>query len=335
MTLYQQLKEQLDLRDIAVRHLTPKRTHRKYIAFICVFHGESSNRGDLSVFADGYYCNQCGAHGDIFDWLQHFESKNRLDVLKEYGLVKGDQQVRYVYTPPAPRIVLPFTELDLEDVEISHTVCNNAADHGYAKALEYWRQWGIAEQTINDFNLGYVHPTSNYAGYTIPHYYTTAEGEILVKGLKLRRDDDIAPQLPKYIGARTSLYGGIYNDRWTTTPDGSRTGPKLDFCFVTEDEKTTWVLNQLGYPSVSYKQKSGWQEFLSICFKNVSTVIIVADNDAEQGMKNALNIQEGLGDIYNKIIQSPLPHKQFSDMSKELGLDTVEISLKKMLPGVL
>jgi DNA primase len=52
---------------------------------LCPFHGERSASftvGEGQTSGEFYHCFGCGAHGDLFDWLEHAEGWGFLDAMK-------------------------------------------------------------------------------------------------------------------------------------------------------------------------------------------------------------------------------------------------------------
>lgn len=95
----------------------------------CPFHPERSP--SFTVFGDGYHCFGCGAHGDVFDWLQRTRNMTLPEAISYLG---GDRQ-RDGATAPTPSMPPPASN-----------------DHGdrrnLALARSLWREASAARGTV-------------------------------------------------------------------------------------------------------------------------------------------------------------------------------------------
>ncbi|CCF85054.1 CHC2 zinc finger domain-containing protein [Nitrolancea hollandica] len=69
--LIEDLRESIDLRQVADDDLCLTRRGRASMA-VCPFHNDKTP--SLAIYANGYKCFGCDAHGDVFDWLKIFRN---------------------------------------------------------------------------------------------------------------------------------------------------------------------------------------------------------------------------------------------------------------------
>jgi hypothetical protein len=79
----ERVRREFSLIAMVAKRVDLKRAGRRWSG-LCPFHGEKSpsftvGEGDNGEF---YHCFGCGAHGDLFDWLEHAEGWSFLDALK-------------------------------------------------------------------------------------------------------------------------------------------------------------------------------------------------------------------------------------------------------------
>lgn len=200
--------------------------------------------------------------------------------------------------------------------------------------LGYWAAWSIDQTMVEQMGLGYIDRPGKaggrWAGFTIPHFYTTAQGEILVRAIQVRRDDAIKNnEIPdKYRSVAGSNLAGIYYDSVVCSPDQKRIAKPLDWLFVGEDERTALCLNtifrHMGMRSVAaicYHPEERWDKHLFMCLRNAGFIFVLQDNEPNKedgtnpGAKRAEEIKKLAGN--NTAIIKPTGYKQYSDMAKE------------------
>jgi DNA primase len=75
------IKERLSIVDVVSSYLTIEKAGKNYKAK-CPFHNEKTPSFSISPERGAYYCFGCGAKGDIFSFVEHFEGTNFLGALK-------------------------------------------------------------------------------------------------------------------------------------------------------------------------------------------------------------------------------------------------------------
>lgn len=102
--LLQEIRTRLPLSSIAGRRLQLKRTAKSLVG-LCPFHGESTP--SFHVYANGYHCFGCGAHGDVFGFVMQTEGVDFREAAArcaaEAGVAIGiEASERREPLPPAP-----------------------------------------------------------------------------------------------------------------------------------------------------------------------------------------------------------------------------------------
>jgi DNA primase len=93
----EQLKAAVSVPTIIAETIQLKRDGKTWTA-TCPFHAE--RRPSFHVFQDHYHCFGCGAHGDVFDWLEKqrgLSFRGAIDYLSD-----GRQQQQQQQPRPAP-----------------------------------------------------------------------------------------------------------------------------------------------------------------------------------------------------------------------------------------
>lgn len=275
-----------------------------------------------------FWCRQCGKKGNVFTYVMYKFNVDFVGAVKILGVAPVERD-----SFPKSRLAdAPPSLSALTDVHISTELVERLHKQNFDMAYHYWKQWHLNEDTMHRFQLGYVNEfvgNTCYHGYTIPHWWTTSFGPAL-KAVKVRSIEPMQRQ--KYTCFGSSYPGGVFNDVNTSDPDGSRPGPNLDFCFVTEDERTAMMLDQW-YPSVAYFPKTEWNIHLDKVFSHVGMVIILADNDEGPGIERAKQIKSYLGSK-DTLILKPSKDKQLSDLVYKEGTDALHTWIEHQIPGI-
>lgn len=197
---------------------------------------------------------------------------------------------------------------------------------------DYWAKWGIDDQMVEEMRLGYIDfkmdDGRRFAGFTIPHFYHTGEGDVLIKGVHIRRDDAVEGNgiKHKYHAMRGSNLAGLYYDKSFCLPDETRIAGPLDVALLCEDERTANCLNtylrQQKIPRVAasaYHPEAAWDKFLGRAVKNSLLRFVLADNDGVAGLNYATKVQKAAGPGTMTLMHPDF--KQLSDMAAARGLN--------------
>ncbi|MFA5764250.1 MAG: DNA primase [Candidatus Paceibacterota bacterium] len=143
----EQIKEKLGIEEVVGSYIKLERAGNNLKAR-CPFHNEKTPSFFVSPDRGSYYCFGCGAKGDIFSFVEQFESVDFVGALKiladkagiqlEKFTQKGDKKDR-IY------LLLETVALFLQ---------NNLASEDIP--LEYLKKRGLKDKTIKDWRIGYV-----------------------------------------------------------------------------------------------------------------------------------------------------------------------------------
>jgi len=143
------IKERLAIADVISSYLTLVQAGKNYKAK-CPFHNEKTPSFFISPERDSYYCFGCGAKGDIFTFVQHFEGIDFLGALKFLADRAG--------------VVLEskFSNEPKEDKEKLYQIMEEATiffETMFSKeksAQKYLEDRGILNETMKSFQIGYA-----------------------------------------------------------------------------------------------------------------------------------------------------------------------------------
>ncbi len=144
----EQIKERLNIEDVIGSYIKLERAGNNLKAR-CPFHNEKTPSFFVSKDRGSYYCFGCGEKGDIFTFVQKFESVDFLGALKILADRAGVrlEKVEFKNTDKKEKLYALletatfFLENNLSKEEIP---------------LDYLKKRGLAEKTIKDWRIGYV-----------------------------------------------------------------------------------------------------------------------------------------------------------------------------------
>jgi hypothetical protein len=210
--------------------------------------------------------------------------------------------------PACPQCYTGFN-LDVKWVDEWH-------EKGRQLAIEYFGQWGLTDKDVDEHLLGY---SEKHKGFTIPHWWLQKSLHSVLQGVKIRHNTTEKNKRFSCIdGSRTS---GVFNQKWITAPDLSRSGPQLNHIYILEAEKDAILLDGLGFPAISFARSADWEYYLNNCFMNVVQPVFIYDNDGGIGLHRAKEISEFIRSDCQFICT--MDYKSPSDMAKALGRDRV------------
>ena len=144
----EQIKERLGIADVIGGYLKLEKAGANFKAK-CPFHNEKTPSFFVSPDRGSYYCFGCGAHGDIFTFVQSFEGVDFRGALKSLAdragveLRKGDR----ANDTKKERL---YSAIDLAAGFFEAELPKNPAAHSYVLSR------GINEKTIKAFRIGYA-----------------------------------------------------------------------------------------------------------------------------------------------------------------------------------
>ena len=147
-TSVEQIKERLSIEDVVGSYLKLEKAGNNLKAK-CPFHNEKTPSFFVSPDRSSYYCFGCNAKGDIFTFVQEFESVDFLGALKiladragvtleKFTSKIGDKKERLYQLMEVATL---FLQKNLESEEIP---------------LSYLKKRGLTNETIKNWKIGYV-----------------------------------------------------------------------------------------------------------------------------------------------------------------------------------
>ncbi len=144
----EQIKERLSVEDVLGGYIKLDRAGKNLKAK-CPFHNEKTPSFFVSPERGSYYCFGCGAKGDIFTFVEQFESVDFPGALK-------------ILADKAGVVLEKFSPKTTDKKERLYVILEEAAQF-YEKnigneelALEYLKNRGLTEKTIKEWRIGYV-----------------------------------------------------------------------------------------------------------------------------------------------------------------------------------
>ncbi len=141
------LKNQLDIFEVVQRYVKLKKVGRYFVG-LCPFHKETKPSFYVSPERQIFKCFGCGEGGDVFKFLMKIENLSYSQVLEK---LKEDYGLEIKRQPQE------LAREEKEILEINYAALKffrqNLKDN--KDALDYLRERGLTEKTINDFELGF------------------------------------------------------------------------------------------------------------------------------------------------------------------------------------
>lgn len=144
----EKIKERLSIVDVISSYMTIEKAGKNYKAK-CPFHNEKTPSFSISPDRGMYYCFGCGAKGDIFSFVEHFEGTNFLGSLKIL----------------AERAGIPLTEYknkEKDKTDIYYEIMEEATsffERNFSNNIEarsYLLNRGLNDTSIKNFRIGYA-----------------------------------------------------------------------------------------------------------------------------------------------------------------------------------
>ncbi len=144
----EQIKQRLSIEDIVSSYIKLEKAGSNLKAR-CPFHNEKTPSFVVSPERGSYYCFGCGAKGDIFTFVQEFESVDFIGALKLLADKAGVQLENKNFEKDNSEGRL-YKLLD----ETTKFLAENLSREEIP--LEYLKNRGLTDLTINDWQIGYV-----------------------------------------------------------------------------------------------------------------------------------------------------------------------------------
>jgi DNA primase len=154
MEIIDQVRQASSIVEIASQYTTMKRRGRKWVG-LCPFHTEKTPSFTVDEEKQLYHCFGCGVGGDVFSLLMERENLTFPEALKSLA-------EKYRIPLPAQQRVRPEV-LKLEEklfktneLAVGYFKKNLYNTQEGQKALEYLRNRGLSEETIQTLKIGYA-----------------------------------------------------------------------------------------------------------------------------------------------------------------------------------
>jgi DNA primase len=144
----QKIKERLSIVDVVSSYLTVEKAGKNFKAK-CPFHNEKTPSFSISPDKGIYYCFGCGAKGDIFSFVEHFEGINFLGALKILAERAGVEISSYSHSQKDKNDVY----YDIME-EATSFFEKNFTKNDIAK--DYLVKRGLNEKSLTTFRIGYA-----------------------------------------------------------------------------------------------------------------------------------------------------------------------------------
>lgn len=159
------IKERLSIVDVISSYLTIEKAGKNYKAR-CPFHNEKTPSFSISPDRGIYYCFGCGAKGDIFSFVEHFEGTDFLGALKILAEKAGVELSTYKSKEKDK------TDIYYEIMEEATSYYENKFSENI-EARSYLLSRGLNDVSIKNFRIGYA-----------PESWTSALDHLIKKGFK-------------------------------------------------------------------------------------------------------------------------------------------------------
>ena len=171
-----EIRLRLKVSQVVGKTVQLKKRGKEYIG-LSPFTSEKTPSFTVSDEKGFYHCFSSGEHGNIFDFLMKTQSLRFGDAVRQLASEAGMQPFR-------------FTSFDIEKekrFEVYKNILKDYSEYHHhlilekdSKPLSYLKKRGISNQTVKEFNIGFVPKNSDYFNKISKKY---SEEEILHTGL--------------------------------------------------------------------------------------------------------------------------------------------------------
>ncbi|HHS91937.1 MAG TPA: DNA primase, partial [Campylobacterales bacterium] len=172
----EQLKSQIDIVDIISNYIEVKKAGANFKAN-CPFHGEKTPSFVISPVKQIYHCFGCGIGGDAIKFVQEYEKLNYPEALEK---IASMMNFSLTYTQGVSDNNDARRVLEQVQAWYSKNLDANRI------ALEYLRNRGITQQSIETFGIGYVGASNTLMNFLSQNMLTIPKAE--EAGVVAKRD---------------------------------------------------------------------------------------------------------------------------------------------------
>lgn len=284
MNVIDEIKDRLDLVTIVERDIRLERASGHYVG-CCPFHSEKT--ASLHVWSDHYHCFGCGAHGDVFTYVQTTKNLDFKEALRELAREAGVTLREDPETAKRREQHLSRVAILRKVADVYHELLARNQD-----ALDYLHRRGFTDAFISDYRIGWA------PGDVLPCAGLSVS-ELQDVGLLNRAVQDyfrsriIFPVWGRYADEIVDLVGRVFPDeserKYLKLPGpltlinerglrGQRT------VYLCEGDTDTATLVQAGLPAVGVRGVHGLKDEFVSAFDRVETIYVCADAD-EAGLQ--------------------------------------------------
>lgn len=146
----EEIKSRLDIADVLSGYIKLNKLGASYRA-LCPFHNEKTPSLYLSIPKQVWHCFGCGEGGDIFKFVMKMEGIEFVEALRILAKKAG-----VVLKAQDPKLANERTMLQDVCMQAARFFRNNLESASGAEALAYLKGRGLADATIEEFQIGYA-----------------------------------------------------------------------------------------------------------------------------------------------------------------------------------
>lgn len=152
--LIEEIRRKNDIVDVIGGYVKLQRKGSSYFG-LCPFHNEKSPSFSVSPQKQMYYCFGCGAGGNVFTFIMEYENYTFLEALKLLAQRAGVELPELEYSKEAKEQAdrkAQILQVNKEAAKYYYVQLRSAQG---TQALEYLKNRGLSDETIQKFGLGY------------------------------------------------------------------------------------------------------------------------------------------------------------------------------------
>ena len=165
----EQIKEKLGIADVVGQYIKLEKAGSNFKAR-CPFHNEKTPSFFVSPARNSFYCFGCNAKGDIFSFVEQFEGLDFVGALKILG-EKAGVQIVFEASDKKDERTKSFAIMATATLFFEENLKKQK------KVIEYLKDRGFKEGTINDWRIGYAGNSWNDLYEHLKKTYSTQEIE--------------------------------------------------------------------------------------------------------------------------------------------------------------
>ena len=156
--IVEEVRERCDIVDLIGSYVKLKRQGSSYVG-LCPFHSEKSPSFSVSPTKQMYYCFGCGAGGNVFTFMMQYENYSFLEAVERIAERTGISLPKAEYSEEERRAAdLKSRLLEVNKLAAKYYHYTLRSKEG-AGAYRYFKERGLADETITGFGLGFSDKT--------------------------------------------------------------------------------------------------------------------------------------------------------------------------------